>query len=140
MPLLFCPGSIEATTPITERTNDIEKTIFELRFTPASGGKDQSTAKVGGLEGVSSADAAKSWLREGMAETNIEGVIDVYDKCKGGDFNGMVFIKFASVERRDLAMEKFNDSKNTFADSHKFMNRDLLVQHRAKFSFLLNLC
>ena len=73
-----------------------------------------------------------------MTKTNIEGVIDVYDKCKSGNFNGMVFIKFASTEKREVAMQQFNAGRNSFAESRTFMNKDLPVEQRVKFSFLLN--
>ena len=58
---------------------------------------------------------------------------------KGADnFNGMVLIKFASPEKREVAMKQFNDSKNVFGEGRNFMNKDSPVQHRANFSFLLN--
>ena len=50
---------------------------------------------------------------------------------KGADnFNGMVFIKFASPEKREVAMKQFNDSKNVFGETRNFMNKDFPVQHR----------
>ena len=58
---------------------------------------------------------------------------------KGVDnFNVMVFIKFASPEKREVAMKQFNDSKDVFGETRNFMNKDFPVQHRAKFSVLLN--
>ena len=58
---------------------------------------------------------------------------------KGADnFNVMVFIKFASPEKREVAMKQFNDSKNVFGEARNFMNKDSPVQHRANFSYLLN--
>ena len=125
--------------PFAQRIVDIEKAIAELKIAPVPGSKDQSTAMVGGLQGVSSADAAKSWLSEAVSRANIEGVIDIYDKCKGGDFNGLLFVKFNSAEMRDAAMIKFNAKKNAFDQAPMFMNRDLPIQQRTKFSFLLNL-
>ena len=35
-------------------------------------------------------------------------------------------------------MKQFNDSKNVFGETRNFMNTDFPVQHRAKFSFILN--
>ena len=58
---------------------------------------------------------------------------------KGADnFNGMVFIKFASPEKREVAMKQFNDSKNVFGEARNFMNKVSPVQHRPTFIFLLN--
>jgi hypothetical protein len=102
---------------LATRINDIEKGIGELKLAPAPGNKDQPTALVGGLESASSADAAKSWLKEAMGKAQIEGVIDIYDKSKGQKFNGMVFVKFASIDNRDVAIQAFNDSKISFTDS-----------------------
>jgi hypothetical protein len=123
---------------LTNRISVMEKEISELRALPVQS-KDQSTAVVGGLQNASSADAAKAWLREAMNNINTDGVIDVYDKCKGREFNGMVFVKFGSVEKRDAAITVFNASKTSFADAPSYMNRDLPIQHRAKFSYLLGL-
>ena len=35
-------------------------------------------------------------------------------------------------------MTMFNDTKSTFNEKRAFMNRDLAIQQRAKFSFLIN--
>ena len=40
-----------------------------------------------------------------MSRSNIEGILDIYNKCKHDEFNGMVFIKFKSPEKREEAME-----------------------------------
>ena len=79
---------------LATRINDIEKAIGELKLAPAPRNKDKPTALVGGLESASSADAAKSWLKEAMGRAQIEGVIDIYDKSNGQKFNGMVFVCF----------------------------------------------
>ena len=50
----------------------------------------------------------------------------------------MIFLKFSSIEKRDMAMERFNDAKNSYKETRTFMNRDLAIQQRAKFSFRLN--
>ena len=72
-----------------------------------------------------------------MSKAQIEGVIDIYDKSKGQQFNGMVFVKFASVDERNVAIQAFNDSKTSFTDTRKYMNKDLPIQQRTSFSFFL---
>lgn len=124
---------------IMHRIDGIEKQISNLKILPVPDKNDLSTAVVGGLEGASSADAAMSWLKEAMSKTRIDGVVDVYHKCKDGDFNGMIFVKFSSAEQRKAAMIIFNDTKSAFMDNRTYMNKDLPVQQRAKFSFLHNL-
>lgn len=126
---------------LAKKVEDIEKAIIELKLTPATGNSDtdETTARVGGMEGASSAEAAKTWLKDTMNKANIEGVLDVYDKCKGGDFNGMIFVKFSSSEKREAATKQFNDVQSIFSETCKFMNKDLPSQQRTKFSFLLSL-
>ena len=123
---------------LEQRVKEIEQAISQLKVSPAAGGKDQRTAIVGGLQDASSADAAKSWLKDAMDKVRIDGVLDVYDKCQGREFNGVVFVKFSSVEKRDLAIRTFNDSTRAFNESRKFMNEDLPLKQRAKFNFLRN--
>ena len=67
------------------------------------------------------------------------GDIDVCDKCKGRDLNGMLFVKFSSIEKRDAAMKMFNVTKSAFNETRMLMNKDLVIQQRAKFSFLINI-
>lgn len=93
-----------------------------MKLAPAPTSKDQSTAIVG-LAVASSADTAKAWVCETMGKTKIEGVIDVYDKYKGKDFNGITVIEFASTEKPVAAMKRFNDGNNVFAESRTYMNR-----------------
>ena len=120
------------------RIKSIEAAISELKISPVSGGKDQSTAVVGGLGSASSADAAKAWLKDLMAKVGVQGVADVYDKCNGAPFNGMVFVKFSSEERREAAMSTFNNAKSSFNTSRTFMSPERPILERTKFSFLLN--
>ena len=54
-------------------------------------------------------------------------------------FNGFLFVKFASVERRTWAIKTFNAMKAEFANKHNFMNPDLPIQQRAPRSFLNSL-
>lgn len=74
-----------------------------------------------------------------MSKAIVDGVLDVYEKSNGSNLNGRVFIRFALPEKVDAAMKQFNGARVSFADSRSFMNRDLPVQDRAKFSFLHNL-
>ena len=123
---------------LANKIKGIEAAIAHLKISPAQGGNDQATAVIGGLESASSSEAAVSWVKEVIAKRKIEGVISVYDKCKGRAFNGMIFVKFGCVEKRDAAMKVFNDAKSTFAETRNFMSRDLPFQQRVKFSFLRN--
>jgi hypothetical protein len=100
--------------------------------------KDHSTALVG-VHGASSAEAAKAWVSDTMGKAGIDGIADVYDKCKGDPFNGMVFVKFSSTEKRNAAIKTFNDTRSSFSDSRAYMNRDLPIKQRISFSFLLDL-
>ena len=99
----------------------------------------QLNSIVGGLQGSSSAESANSWLLDVLSKAGVEGALDIYDKCKGGEFNGMFFVKFGSPGKRDEAIKAFGAVRSTVPDSQSYMNKDRLVQQRAKFSFLLNL-
>jgi hypothetical protein len=121
------------------RVKGIEQILAELKISPSPCGKDLSTAVVGGLQDASSAEAAKAWVMEIMNKTGIDGFSDVFDKCKGRDFNGMIFIKFSSAAKRDAAIKTFNDTKTMFSEQIKFMSKDLPIKQRTAFSFLINL-
>jgi hypothetical protein len=118
---------------------EMSKAIEALKLLPATGEKDNNTGAVGGMSDAPSADAAKTWLREALQKADIDGVTEVYDKCQKRAFNGMLFVKFSSPEKRDGAIEKYNAAKNKFAEEPSFMNRERPLQQRIKFSFLLNL-
>ena len=106
----------------------------------ATGGKDQATAMVGGLRNASSADAALQRVTDALGRINIDGVIDTYHKTKSDDqSNGVVFVKFGSVEKRDVAIKAFTTKQESLPDFKTFIGEDLLVQQRAIKSFLLGL-
>ena len=98
-----------------------------------------STAVVGGLQGASSSETAKTWLKEVMGKANIDGVLDIYDKCKGREFNGMLYVKFVSPDKREVAMAAFNSDKQTLSEERSYMNKDRPIHQRVPFSFLYNL-
>ena len=102
--------------------------------------KDNLTAVIGGLQDASSAEAAKSWVKETMEKSGIREFAEVYDKCKNTPFNGMVFVKFQSVDKRDDAIVKFNSSKHQLSESSEkasSMSKDRPIQKRVPFGFLL---
>ena len=131
------PGGVAADQTSTNRIKVMEKEISEFKASPVQS-KDNATAVVGGLRGATSSDTAKSWLPESMTKSNIEGILDVYDKCKDEEFNGMLFVKFSTSEKRDNAINSFNAARITFSDAKTYMNEDRPVSQRTKFSFLLN--
>ena len=63
-------------TALLKKVADIEAQMarLTLQATP----KDGTTAKVGGMQGASSADAAMEWLKGEMTKASIDGVLDVY--------------------------------------------------------------
>ena len=65
-------------------------------------------------------------------------MLDVDDKSKGQAFNGMLFVKFSSPEKQEIAIKAFNAVKTSFSDAQSYMNIDLPVHQRTVFSFLLN--
>jgi len=115
----------------------LEKIVEGLRLTPVPN-RDDCAALVGGLSDASSADVAKTWLSETMTKKGIEGVQTIFDKSKGGAFNGLVFVKFVSPDKRNKAMEIFNASKLSMFGKTNFMNPDLPVQQRVARKFLAN--
>ena len=121
---------------LARKVGDIEAQLAGLKLQAAHVGG--TVAVVGGLQSASSAEVAKQWLRGEMAKVSIDGVVDVYDKCKGQDFNGMLFVKSGSNGKRETAISLFNSVRKSFADAPSYMNKDLPLQQRAKFSFLLN--
>ena len=97
-----------------------------------------ATAVVGGLHDASSPDAAKAWLREVFTKGGIDGFLEMYHKGKE-KFDGMLFVKFPSVQKREQAIHSFNLMQAKFADATNFMNPDLPLQARVPRSFLNNL-
>ena len=121
---------------LRSKVEGIETQLADMKLTTTA--KDLSTALVG-VHGASSAEAAKALVSDTMGKAGIDGIADVYDKCKGDPFNGMVFVKFSSTEKRDAAIKTFNDTRSSFSDSRAYMNRDLPIKQRISFSFLLDL-
>ena len=80
-------------TEFTQKIEDIERRFQGLEIAPAPGRKNQPIALVG-LKGASSADAVKEWETNAIEKADIDGIVDVYDKCKEEEFQRHGFRKF----------------------------------------------
>ncbi len=111
--------------------------IANLRETPS--GDNSVTAVVGGLGLLGSVDAAIAEVKRLLEQAKVEGVVDIFAKGKG-DFSGMLFIKFSTPERRDLAVSAFRAlKKNMDKDDPTYMSPDRPIQVRVRNSFLFGL-
>ena len=125
---------------MAKRIDDLERLVGGLSLSANSDGKDNATGVVGGLQDAASEETAKDWLNEVLQKASIDGILDVYSKSKATDkFNGMLFIKFASSQKRDVAIRTFNSLRTKFTDKNTFMNPERPFQQRVMNSFLLNL-
>ena len=125
---------------LTKKVDEIEARLAAMKIKPMVGETDHAiaTAIVGGLQGASSAEVAKAWLKEVLDKATIQGIINIYDKTKKDEkFNGMLFVEFPSTEQRDMTITRFKDAKVAFANKLTYMNKDLPIQQRTRFSFLL---
>ena len=126
---------------LARRVQEIEKAMAAIKLSPAHTTKDNATAIVGGLHGCSSAEGAKSWVQEALTKAKVEGIIDIHAKGKGQDFNGLIFVKFESPEKQDIAIEAFKVVRTSFlpSEAKSYMKKDLPAKQRTMFNFLLNL-
>lgn len=107
---------------LAKRIEELEKLVAGMSLSATGDGKDNATGVVGGLQGAASVDTAKSWLNDILQRASIDGILDVYHK--GNDnFNGMLFVKFASSQKRDVAIRTFNSLRSRFADKRLHESR-----------------
>ena len=122
------------------KVQQLEAAFSKFTLSPSNkaGG---SVAVVGGLKDVASSfAAAKAWLLDSLQKHSVEGVADIFHKAaKEEDWNGMVFVKFSSVEKRDAGILTFNAASSTATESKTKMGEDRPLQDRMKFNFLLKL-
>ena len=83
------------------RLREIEARIANMHIGPVSG--TNATAVIGGLQDASSASVAMEWVQQALQKAGIDGYSEIYNKCGDRLFNGMVFVKFESVHKRDRA-------------------------------------
>jgi hypothetical protein len=123
---------------LKQKIEDIEVELGKLKMVACVPKEGPSTALVGAMNDASSGDSAKTWLWGILQKEGIEGVQDVYYK---GDFKGLLWVKFASIEKREVAISKYNSLKSKYNNSEKnsYMNPDLPITIRAGISFLNSL-
>ena len=78
-------------------------------------------AVVGGLHTASSADVAMQWVRDQMTKVSAEGVVNAYH-VGGSGVNGIVNLRFTSLEKRYTAIQKSNAAKVVMSNRTSFMN------------------
>ena len=114
---------------LAEKVRVIEDQLANLKVSAAQG--DGSTAAVGGMQDASSADAAIQWLKQGMVKASIDGFSEVYQKGDDTEkFNGMLYVKFISQEKRAAAIQAFNAAKVGMLGQKSFMSPELPLQQR----------
>ena len=91
-------------------------------------------------ESASSFPTAKKWLLEELTKHSIDGVLDIYHKASSDDqWNGMVFLKFSTAEKRDAGICAFNAIPTELSEKAHRMKEDRPLQERVKFNFLYGL-
>ena len=114
---------------------EIEARLAGMQLSATS--KDETTDVVGGMLDTSNARPAIEWVSAEMTKAGINGVIDVYRKGpEVSTLNGMVFVKFVSLEKRTAAIQKFNSIKASMLGKTNFMNPERPVQERVAKKFL----
>ena len=76
------------------------------------------------------------WVEQALRRASIDGHNEIYNKCGVRVFNGMVFVKFDSVQRRDSAMRQSNVLRTGRGPKTLFMSPDLPVDERVPRSYL----
>ena len=68
-------------------------------------------------------------FKDTLTKTGAGGFEEVFHKGREeNDFNGMVFVKYSSVARRDAASRAFNGLKTGFGNDKSFMSPDLPME------------
>ena len=76
------------------------------------------------------------WVKQTLLKARIDYHTEIFHKGREGSFNGMVFVKFRTVEQRDNAIRIFNALKTGLSDGKSFMSPDLPIESRVPRSFL----
>ena len=71
-----------------------------------------------------------------MRNQGIDGVEAIYDKTFNNEFNGMLFVKFSSEDKRASGMLTFNTAKLKMFDRVSRMNHQRPIQDRVSLSTL----
>jgi len=117
---------------LAKKVADLENLVKGLKISPS----DSVTAMIGNLDEASSVEAAKSWLSEVFRKASVDGVVDIYPKMTDDKFNGRLFVKFSSSEKRNAAIRSFRSQRTDMAGKKPFMNEDLPLNERVPLSFL----
>ena len=79
-------------------------------------------------------------MRETVTTQGAEGVLEVYHETVGAEkFNGMVFVKISSMEKREHALNIFNVATAGMFDRVVYTNPNLPLRQRISKSFLTGL-
>ena len=129
-------------------TQDVEKQLQDLQTqiddlkepgTAARAGSADlcKTMVVGGLIGLSSLPEATRWLNTQLSQLDCPKHVGTY--MKNSSFQGLMFVKFKSVDERDLAVGILRSAGLTNGDNKIWATQDLPIPTRARKMFLLSL-
>ena len=129
-------------------TQDVEKQLHDLQTqiddlkepgTAAEAGSADlcKTMAVGGLIGLSSLPQATRWLNTQLSQLDCPKHVGTY--MKSSSFQGLMFVKFKSVDERDLAVGILKSAGLTNGDNKIWATQDLPIPTRARKMFLLSL-
>ena len=118
-----------------ERVRALETQLAQLRTEHKNTDGDMTsemerTAVVSGLVGLPSKSEATAWLREKLWHTYAPDPVTDGVYCKG-DFNGILFAKFASKSERDAAVKSLKQAGSKVGDKTVWAKPDMPVNLRA---------
>ena len=90
-------------------------------------------AVIGGLDSLGSLDEGKRWIKNELWKEWLPQPVEMY--CKG-DYNGVVFAKFLSVDERDAVITNLKSSKKKRGNKTVWSAIDKPVEVRAPLAFL----
>ena len=83
----------------------------------------EKTAVLGGLQGLDSKEEAETWLKDKL--TVLKGPEYTETYCKGDEFKGILFAKFATKKERDSAVSKLTQARRQKGAQDVWANPDL---------------
>ena len=92
---------------------------------------------VGGLIGLSSLPEATQWLNTQLSQLHCPKHVGTY--MKNSSFQGLTFVKFKTVDERDLAVGILRSAGLTSGDNKIWATQDLPIPTQARKMFLLSL-
>ena len=128
----------EYSLSVEKQIADLQLQIDGLRVSPKTDKPEPAKVMVvGGLATLTDMQSATTWVTNTLVSMRGPSIISTYIKSE--KFQGLLFVKFASVVDRDTAVALLRSGSLKIGDSPVWATQDLPVPVRARKLFLMGL-